>query len=478
LPSLWTRPNCFRCCASGFTGKIIVTNKLSSLPVEPGENSDVSENPAAPSSAAKASILVVDDREDKRLAIGTIIDELGEEVVNVSSGKEALRRLLQQDFAVILLDVNMPGMDGFETAYLMRQRKNSEHTPIIFITAVSDTDNHVSRGYSLGAVDYILTPVLPEVLRTKVSVFVESFKKTRELKRQTEQLREARNELEVRVQERTAELAIANASLQAEVAERQRIEEDIRKMNTELEQRVDERTCELALANQELEAFTYSVAHDLQAPLRNIESYAQMLQEDFAAGMPADAQQFLERIGARSRYMAQLVSDLLNLSRIGKQGLKFQETKIGLIVEELVTAIKQETKNRQIEWMIGELSSFACDPSLVKQVFANLLSNAVKYSKPRLEARIEIGQMTEDGETSIFVRDNGVGFDMQYADKLFGVFQRLHPAGEFEGTGVGLATAARIVRKHGGRIWAEGEEGKGAAFHFTLGQKTPVTGTN
>src|SRR6202008_2409504 len=151
----------------------------------------------------------------------------------VSSGKEALRCLLNQDFAVILLDVNMPGMDGFETAHLIRQQKNSEHTPIIFITGISDTETHVSRGYSLGAVDYILTPVLPDVLRTKVSVFVELFKKTEQVKRQAERLRRAHDELEIRVRQRTAELALANDNLRMEVAERQRAEEEVRRVNSE-----------------------------------------------------------------------------------------------------------------------------------------------------------------------------------------------------------------------------------------------------
>jgi two-component system, sensor histidine kinase and response regulator len=374
---------------------------------------------------------------------------------------------------VILLDVNMPGMDGFETAHLIRQRKNSEHTPIIFVTGISDTETHVSRGYSLGAVDYILTPVLPEVLRTKVAVFVEAFKKTEQLKRQTERLRQAHEQLEHRVRERTAQLAIANQSLQAEVAERQRIEEKIRKINGELEQRVLDRTAELAMANEELEAFSYSVAHDLQAPLRNIESYAQMLEEDFLEGIPPTAQQYLSRIRVRSRHLAQLVSDLLNLSRLGKKGLNREETSLAKMVDETVAAVSADIGERRIEWQIGELGSLSCDPNLLKQVFANLLSNAVKFTQPREAARIEIGRIESNGESILFVRDNGVGFDMRYADKLFGVFQRLHPAGTFDGTGVGLATAARIVRKHGGRIWAEAEEEKGAAFFFTVGQKAP-----
>ena len=422
----------------------------------------------------KASILIVDDREDKRLAMEAVISELDQNVVRVSSGKEALRCLLNQDFAVILLDVNMPGMDGFETAFLIRQRKRSEHTPIIFVTGISDTETHVSRGYSLGAVDYILTPVLPEVLRTKVSVFVELFLKTEQLKRQAERLRVAHDDLELRVQERTSELAIANESLLTEIAERKRAEDNIRKINSELEQRVLDRTAELALANQELEAFSYSVAHDLQAPLRNIESYAQLLEEEQKDALAGNGRQYLQRIRARSNYLSKLVADLLTLSRLGKKGLNREETNLNGLVDDLVTAAKGETSDRSIKWEIAQLPELSCDPALVKIIFGNLISNAVKYSRPKIEAKIEIGHKLMEGEDVIFVRDNGVGFDMRYADKLFGVFQRLHQSTEFEGTGVGLATAARIVRLHGGRIWAEAVENGGATFYFTLVQKMPT----
>jgi two-component system sensor histidine kinase/response regulator len=385
---------------------------------------------------------------------------------------------LHQDFAVILLDVNMPGMDGFETAHLIRQRQSLEHTPIIFVTSVNDTETHVSRGYALGAVDYILTPVLPEVLRTKVSVFVELFKKTAQLRRQAGLLRQARDELEIRVAERTAELAVANSALQAEIAERQRIEASVRRMNDDLEKRVVARTEELAVTNQELEAFTYSVAHDLQAPLRNIQSYAELLEQEFAEHFPPDAHGYLKRIASRGSYMAQLVADLLKLSRIGKQEINRQETDIKSLVDEVVAGFKAENEHREIQWEIGGLSPLPCDPRLVKLVFANLLSNAVKYTRPRNPARIEIGQANIAGEISIYIKDNGVGFDMRNADKLFGVFQRLHPTEAFEGTGIGLATVARIVRKHGGRVWAEGKEDRGATFYFTLGPKQAPSSRN
>lgn len=438
-------------------------------PLPDKRESSASDPGPAIAAGERANILLVDDRADKSLAMQTILASLGENVVNASSGKAALRCLLEKDFAVILLDVNMPGLDGFETAHLIRQRQSTEHTPIIFITGVSDTETHVNRGYSLGAVDYILTPVLPEVLRTKVSVFVELFKKNRQLKRQAERLRLAHDQLEMRVQERTLELAAANHKLMLEVTERQRAEDNVRRINAALEQRVQDRTAELAAANQELEAFTYSVAHDLQAPLRNILSYAELImQAEGFSQLPEESAQYLHRIAVRGKYMEQLIAGLLNLSLIGKQGLECQPVDLNGMVEEVIAALKTETNGRVIEWKTQTLPQAQCDANLIRQVFANLLSNAVKYTQPRPRATIEVGTLKVDDETAIFVRDNGVGFDMKHAGKLFGVFQRLHPAGTFEGTGVGLATVARIIHKHGGRIWADAVENTGATFYFTL----------
>jgi two-component system sensor histidine kinase/response regulator len=436
---------------------------------ETNANGHCDPKAAEPGEAAeRVNILLVDDREDKRMAMETVVAELGQNIVRASSGKEALRCVLQYEFAVILLDVNMPGMDGFETAFLIRQRRNSEHTPIIFITGVSDTETHVSRGYSLGAVDYITTPVLPEVLRTKVWVFVELHKKTERIKKQAERLRIAHDELEARVNARTNELAATNKSLKQEVAERQAAEDEVRKLNADLEQRVLERTSALAASNADLEAFTYSVAHDLQAPLRHVQSYAEMLLMDHAARIPEDAQHYLKRIAVQGKNMSRMLEDLLKLSLIGKQDLSLQKTNLNEVVDEVVGGIKQEINGREIEWRVGDLPLVSCDPGLLRLVFVNLLSNAVKYTRPREHAVVEVGQARRGRETSIFVRDNGVGFDMEHAGKLFGVFQRLHRASEFEGNGVGLATVSRIVRKHGGRIWAEAAEDKGASFYFTL----------
>jgi light-regulated signal transduction histidine kinase (bacteriophytochrome) len=207
----------------------------------------------------------------------------------------------------------------------------------------------------------------------------------------------------------------------------------------------------------------------LRAPLRHIDGFARILQEEWASGLEPEARRCLERIGEASRHMGCLIDDLLNLSRVGRRELNRQVTSLRNLAGEAVAELRAHTDNREVEWRIADLPFADCDPSLMKQVFANLLSNSLKYTRPRARAVIEVGQKQHGNETVLFVRDNGVGFNMKFADKLFGVFQRLHRQEDFEGTGVGLATVRRILEKHGGRIWAEAEVDRGATFYFTAG---------
>ena len=254
-----------------------------------------------------------------------------------------------------------------------------------------------------------------------------------------------------------------------DITARKLAEGQVRELNQTLERRVAERTVELEVANKEMGAFTYSVAHDLRAPLRHIQGFSDALLEEFASQLDPGAKQYLHRIIASTQHMGRLITDLLDLAHVGRQELRLQLTGLASLVQEVLGDLSSETEGRNIQWRIGGLPFVECDPGLAKQVFYNLVSNAVKYSRPRDPAIIEIGHTVTNGEKVIFVRDNGVGFNMKYAAKLFGVFQRLHRREDFEGTGVGLATVQRIVQKHGGHIWAEAAIDKGATFCFTLG---------
>lgn len=267
-------------------------------------------------------------------------------------------------------------------------------------------------------------------------------------------LREMNELLDQRVAERTRQLQESEAELRA--------------LNAELEHRVEERTASLAAANKELEAFSYSVSHDLRAPLRHISGFVQLLEQQATEALDDKSRQWLKIISDASHEMGLLIDDLLVFSRMGRAEMQKVALDTRAMVDDVRTALAGEIGSRQIEWNIGVLPVVHADPAMLRLVFMNLMQNAVKYSRRREVATIEIGAVEHERAWELYVRDNGAGFDMTYADKLFGVFQRLHSTREFEGTGIGLANVHRIITRHGGRVWAEGRVDEGATFHFTL----------
>ena len=379
------------------------------------------------------NILLVDDEKRNLDVLEAVLQDPDYRLVRATSAEEALKALISSDFAVLVLDIRMPGTSGIELAQMIKQRKKTQHLPIIFLTAYYQEDEHVMQGYSAGAVDYLSKPCNPAILRSKVAVFVDLFLK--------------------------------NRALEAEIAERRQGEQRIRELNEQLAQRVGD----LAAANAELEAFSYSVSHDLRAPLRQVAGFVGRMQKLNQNGAdPCAADQYLPLIQRSVTRMGRLIDDLLEFSRIGRAELHFQIVSLRMLLEQTLQAAEPDVAERAIHWTIEPLPEVRGDPAMLRQVFANLIENAVKFARTRNPAEIEIGVRPADNEHVVFVRDNGVGFDPQYAHKLFGVFQRLHSATDFDGTGIGLATVRRIIERHGGRTWAEGAPDLGATISFSL----------
>jgi two-component system, sensor histidine kinase and response regulator len=398
-------------------------------------------------SEATNRLLVVDDEAAQVEALCRTLEDEGYSVKGFTSTAAALAALRSGSFDIVLTDLTMPGMDGI--AFLNAAREINPGLAGIVMTGHGTIATAV-EAMKAGALDYILKPfdlrvILRVLARTQAMLA---------LRRENAALLE-------RLSLRTVELEKANHDLEA--------------------------------ANRELEAFSYSVSHDLRAPLRTIDGLLQVVQEDFGAGVPPEARQHVESISAQAARMSELIEDLLRLSQLGREPLKKRSIDMRALVQQVVAELRAAEPARELDIRIGELPGAQADPSLLRQVWVNLAANALKFTRRRERALIEIGGCARAGDkiaSSDFgprealgptgrdpgwvehklysIRDNGAGFDPSRAERLFGIFQRLHGPKEFEGTGVGLSIARRIIERHGGRIWAEGEPDRGAVFHFTL----------
>jgi signal transduction histidine kinase len=287
-------------------------------------------------------------------------------------------------------------------------------------------------------------------------------------------LEQAQAELERRVEQRIEDFRAANAALQGQVEERKKAEQRVHELNASLELRVEQRTLELTEAVNELEAFCYSVSHDLRAPLRHVDGFSRILESEHGKQLDPKALHYLHRIVQGVNQMGRLIDDLLALSRIGRKKLSRKRVSVQDTVERVVANYRSSVEGQGVEWHIDALPDLSCDPGLLELAYVSLVENSVKFTRDSSPRVIQFGTFDSDGVVTLFVRDNGVGFDPKYADKLFGVFQRLHRQEDFEGTGIGLATVQRIIQRHGGTIRAESRPGCGATFYFTLGAESAV----
>lgn len=525
----------------------------------------------------KVKILLVDDTPDNLVSLGAAIETLGEELVFAHSGKEALRHLLDDNFAAILLDVKMPEMDGFETAELIRSRPRSSHTPILFLTGFKN-EEHLFRGYDLGAVDYLFKPIVPEVLRSKVAVFVELSRRADRLQEQAKQLADqaatlqkaeqrfrhlleaapdamvicrdngeiilintqtelmlgySRQELlgqhirllvpewaynapwldeeadetssppaaacelnavhqdgriipvEINASPLESDEGLLITSAIRDISERRRaeqarakVEEEVRllnshlnELNAHLEERVLARTKELQRSNEELAQFAYVASHDLQEPLRTVSIYTQLLGKRYGDVLEGEAELYMGYIREGAQRMEHLIRDLLQFSQIeSRDAEQFTLIDSEASLLEAVANLKTSIEENSACILHDPLPKIKGDPVQLTRLFQNLLINAIKYHSPERPPSVHITARLNDRHWQFSVKDNGIGIDPQYAEKVFGIFKRLHGR-DNPGTGIGLAICKKIVTRHGGRIWVESQLGTGATFHFTLPER-------
>ena len=417
----------------------------------------------------RVNVLLVDDEPANLVALEAVLAGLGLNLVKADSGEDALRQLLREEFAVVLLDVHMPGLDGFETARLIRGRDRSRYTPIVFLTAHDSSKFPVAEAYSLGAVDYLVKPLVPTILRAKVTVFVELFQKTEQVKRQGERLRQMeRREFERRLDEE--KLRQAEERYQQSRQLNEELEERVRQRTGELEKEVGEHrrtTAELTRSNRELEQFAYVASHDLKEPLRKVRVYLQLLERRQQGRLDEEASQFIAYAVDAAGRMQTLVNDLLAFARVGSRARPFVAVDAAAAFDEALANLEAAVRESAASVTRGPLPTVQADATQMVQLFQNLIGNAVKFRRAQ-PPLVHAEARQQDGEWRFEVRDNGIGIDPQYAGRLFVLFERLHSREEYPGTGLGLAICKKIVERHGGCIGVESEPQQGSTFWFTL----------
>lgn len=414
---------------------------------------------------ADAKILVVDDRADNLVSIEAILEQDNYTIVKANSGKAALKILLNDhDFSLILMDVQMPELSGYETATIIHERDKLRKIPIIFITAHSYDEDFIFKGYSMGGVDYIYKPIKPELLRAKVAVFVELYRKNQQLMQQEKKL------------------LSANDFLQKEIEERKISEQKVTLLNEQLVANNES----LKQMNEELDQFAYMASHDLQEPLRKIQVFSDKILRN--NNFDPDSEKYFGKIISSSKRMQHLINNLLDFSRHTVGSGDFKKTPLTELVKNALTELEVEIEKSDAKINYGELPVVSAIPGLMQQLFYNLFSNAIKFRKPSVGLVIDVRaekMNTKDLSTfikynsnnnfyKITVRDNGIGFDEKYAEDIFRVFKRLHSYHEFEGTGVGLSICKKIVEKHNGFIRAESKIDEGSTFIIGLPEMNSI----
>jgi signal transduction histidine kinase len=408
---------------------------------------------------AEIKLLVVDDREDNLFSIESVLESEGYTIRKANSGRAALRTLLKEDdFTLILMDVQMPDLNGFDTATLIYERDKLKHIPIIFITANDYGEESVFKGYQMGGVDYIYKPINANLLRAKVAVFVELYKKNHQLRTQEQKM------------------AAANRLLEKEIQERRRSEEHVNLLNTQLVENITR----LKATNEELERFAYVASHDLQEPLRKIMLFSDQLAIKHRDVLNDEGQDFIDRIMKASQRMRILIKNILSFSRSAETTDTFEDTDLNALIDGILYDLEVSIEQKKAVFNVSPLPRMKIAPGQFRQLFQNLIINALKFSKegccPEINIYAERVKATngisngapQQDHYNIYVQDNGIGFEQKYANEIFMLFKRLNSYDKFEGTGIGLSICKKIVEQHRGTIAATSTPGEGTTFIISL----------